>query len=143
MLKLIINFFILTFQYLKINLLKFKNKLFEYNLAFLSLILHKALNIEIPEEPSRVFDVASGVFGLSIICLLSMINLLSTVFILHFKDKYNLELKFKDYPLILKYLKFYEKASYINVIWQTFFIVAILLALIILTYLIMQDILTN
>jgi hypothetical protein len=66
---------------------------------------------------------------MSVICLFSLINLLSTVFILHFKDKYDLELK--------HYIWMFDC---LNVLIQTIFVIAILLALIILNYIVMQSI---
>lgn len=140
MMNLIINLILIISQYLKILLLKLKNKTLEYNLAFLSLILHKVLNIDLPEEPSRVFDLASNVFIIIIICLFSLFNLLSTLFILYYKDRLNLELKFKDYPLILKYIKYYENVSNINIIWQTLLLLIALLSLAGLTLYIMYKI---
>lgn len=127
--------FTIIFQYINIILLKFKNKIEGFNLSFFFLFFNKYFNIDLPEEEIQLFDFSYGIFLVAIVGLFSFISLLIAVLILYFKDKFNLELKFKNYPLIVHIIKYYEKSSYLNIIIQILFVLGALLGIIILTLL--------
>jgi hypothetical protein len=74
------------------------------------------MNINVPENSGPLFNFANATLVLSFIGLISFIALFNTVLILHYKEKLNLTLRFKNYPIILKIINYYEKASYVNII---------------------------
>lgn len=82
------------------------------------LILNKFTNIQVPEESFELFHFALAIFILALATLGSIFNLILTVAILYYKDKYNLELKFKDYPFIVRIIKYYEKISFITIVYE-------------------------
>jgi hypothetical protein len=78
--------------------------------------LNKYFNIQIPEESAAVVQIAFGMFVVNFILLGLMFNIFVAIMTLYYKDKYNLELKFKDYPLLVRIIKYYEKTNYISII---------------------------
>lgn len=110
-----------------------KNFILTQRVAWLPLIiLNKFSNIEIPDDQIQLYYFALGVFIFILGILLTIFNILLTVTLLYYKDKYNLELKFKNYPRIVRVIKYYQKISYLTIALEVFWI--ILFALIICFY---------
>jgi hypothetical protein len=95
------------------------------------LILNHFTNIQVPEENTALFHFALSTLIFSLALFGAIFNLFLTVCVLYYKNKYDLELKFKNYPLIVKIIKFYEKASYVGIIYEVaatlFFVVLLIL----------------
>jgi hypothetical protein len=114
--------FLISLQIFILNLTKGQSKNEFYFCSIPLLFLSKFTDIQVPDELYALFNLALSMLIFSIAILGAMFNLLLTFIILNYKNKYNLELKFKNYPLLVRILKFYEKASYINIIWEICFI---------------------
>lgn len=105
------------------------NKLLNYkenNISFLWVFLAKLQEIQIPNNASSLFYFSYGILLLSAVALISFINLFNTILVLQFKDKLGLEVRFKDYPLILKLINYYEKASFINILIESLIVFLII-----------------
>lgn len=90
------------------------------NYAFiLFFFLNKYFNVPVPDEFFGLFNFALGILTISGLVLGAIFNIYITIIILYYKDKYNLEIKFKNYPLLIRIIKFYEKASYFNIIIES------------------------
>jgi len=98
----------------------------EYNISFLWVFLAKLQEIQIPNNASSLFYFSYGILLLSAVALISFINLFNTILVLQFKDKLGLEVRFKDYPLILKLINYYEKASFINILIESLIVFLII-----------------
>jgi hypothetical protein len=104
-----------------------------YNFSWLPLIiLNRFSNLEIPAEQIQLYYFALGVLIFILGILLTVFNILLTLLLLYYKDKYNLELKFINYPRIVRIIKYYQKLSYLTIALEVFWI--ILFALIIFGY---------
>ena len=93
------------------------NKLFNYNcklltpnkfrLCFLLIPTLKYLDITIPENSEPILQISFSVFILSLVCLLCFLNVIFFLIGILLIQKYNIEVKFKKYPIaksINKYL---------------------------------------
>jgi hypothetical protein len=96
---------------------KFLNK--EYKLSFLWIILAKIQNLHIPDNTTPLFNFSYSVLLFSFVALISFISLFNTILVLQLKDKFDLEAKFKDYPLILKLINYYKRASFYNILIES------------------------
>lgn len=63
------------------------------------------LNLNLGEEASHHFMFISNIFILSIICLLSFINIIGYILSIYLIDKYNIENKYPKLQWIIKYFK--------------------------------------
>ena len=87
-----------------------------WNFSFLFLVLTKYFNIQIPEESAAILQIAFGLLWVCFILLGLMFNIFLAIVSLYYKDKQNLELKFKNYPILIRIIKYYEKTRYISII---------------------------
>lgn len=99
------------------------------NYSFILFFLHNYLDIPVPDEFFALFNFSLGILIFSGLILGAMLNLFITVVVLYYKDKYNLELKYKNYPLLVRIIKFYAKASYINIIFESIVILILVLTI--------------
>jgi hypothetical protein len=101
----------------------------EYNISFLWIFLAKLQEIPVPNNASSLFYFSYGILLLSAVALISFINLFNTILVLQFKDRLGLEVKFKNYPFILKLINYYEKASFINILIESLIVFLIIIFL--------------
>ena len=92
----------------------YKNLIYSKNLklSFIWLLLTKIQNIHVPDDAEPWFKIINGFLILSLVGLISFITLFNTIFILQgrsHKNKLNLEERFKNYPIILRIIHYYEK----------------------------------
>jgi hypothetical protein len=81
------------------------------------LILNYFTDIQLSDEKAALFHFSLSILIFSTALLGIIFNLFLTIGVLYYKNKFDLESKFKDYPFILKIIKFYEKASYVGIIY--------------------------
>jgi hypothetical protein len=104
-----------------------------YNFSWLPLIvLNRFSNLEIPDDQIQLYYFSLGVLIFILGIILTIFNILLTLLLLYYKDKYNLELKFKNYPRIVRIIKYYQKISYLTIALEVFWI--LLFASIIFSY---------
>lgn len=94
---------------------------------FLPFILSK-LDITIPEGSETITKYAFGVFMLSLIALLSFINVLGYFLSLHLVQRYDISNK---YPKFRRIINYYEKSSLLFIFMETLLILVCLLILIV------------
>jgi hypothetical protein len=82
--------------------------------------LNRFSNLEIPAEQIQLYYFALGVLIFILGILLTVFNILLTLLLLYYKDKYNLELKFINYPRIVRIIKYYQKLSYLTIALEVF-----------------------
>lgn len=84
------------------------------------LILNNFIVTPVPEEHFALFHFSLGVLILIVAILGAIFNVLLTIALLYYKDKYNLELKLKNYPRVVRIVKFYQKANYLTIAFEIF-----------------------
>jgi hypothetical protein len=95
----------------------------DWNVSWLPLIiLNNFKDFEIPDEDFTFFYFSLTIWIFIFGDLINLFNILLTLTILYYKNKYNLELKFNNYPLIVRIIKFYEKISYLTIALEVFWI---------------------
>jgi hypothetical protein len=125
---------ILIYIYLILNTVYFKfnqllsNQIFKQ--SWLIFFIQQKLNIEVPVEFQQNFSIHSSFLILNLLLLSSFLNLIFTVAVLYYKNTLKLEIRFKNRPWILKLIKYYEKSSYITIIYEIFLITIILILMI-------------
>jgi len=97
------------------------------NYSFILFFLNKYLNVQVPNEFIGLFNFSLGILIFSGLLIGTYFNLIITFIILYYKDKYELELKFKNYPFLVRIIKFYQKASYANIIYEIILILILIL----------------
>src|SRR5277367_4529325 len=92
-----------------------------YNFSFLPLlILNNYIDTPVPTEHFALFHFSLGVLILIVAIIGAIFNILLTIALLYYKDKYDLELKLQNYPRIVRIIKFYQKASYLTIALEVF-----------------------
>jgi hypothetical protein len=79
-------------------------------------------NIEVPDEYFTLFYFSLGIWIFIVGILVNFFNILLTITILYYKEKYNLELKFQNYPIIVKIIKLYQKVNYLTITLEVIWI---------------------
>lgn len=126
MYKIMFNFFSILFSK---HFSSFKG----YNVSWLPLIiLNNFKDIEVPDEHFTLFYFSLGVWITIVAILVNFYNIILTITILYYKNKYNLELRFQNYPWIVKIIKLYQKVSYLTITLEVIWI--LIFALIIFAY---------
>jgi hypothetical protein len=97
--------------------------------AFILFFLNKYLNVQVPDEVIGLFNFSLGMLMFSGLLIGAVFNLFITLIILYYKDKYELELKFKNYPFLVRIIKFYQKASHANIIYEIIVILILILTI--------------
>jgi hypothetical protein len=95
----------------------------------LFLILNK-LGIHVPAGSEVITQYAFGVLILSLIALLSFINVLGYFLSLHLLQRYEVDTK---YPRLKKFINYFEKSSLLFILMETLFCIGCLLFLIIIS----------
>jgi hypothetical protein len=95
----------------------------------LFLILNK-LGIQVPDGSEVITQYAFGVFILSLIALLSFMNVLGYFLSLHLVQRYEIDTK---YPRLKKIINYFEKSSLLFILMETLFCIVCLLFLIIIS----------
>lgn len=98
--------------------------------SFLLFILNY-FNVNIPEDPTPLEGFSYGVFLLSLVSIISFINILITFFILYKMKDYDYETKFINYPFIIRIIKLYLNVSILTIILECLFCFISLLLLLI------------
>jgi hypothetical protein len=111
--------------------------------SWLIFFIQQKLNIQVAEELQPIFNLSVAFLILNLVLLGAIFNLVCTIIVLYYKNKLELELKFKNRPWILKLIKFYEKTSYAGIIYETILILIIVLLMIGLTTFGIINILNN
>jgi len=124
-----INFLTLLWLYVS-NLIKGQKYKGSAYCSIPLLILNHFTNIQVPDENVALFHFALSTLIFSLAVFGAIFNLLLTVCVLYYKNKYDFESKFQNYPLLVRIIKFYEKASYAGIIYEvvaTLFFVLVLI----------------
>lgn len=116
-----------------LNSLKFLISNNSFKQSWLILLLQQKLNVEVAEELQPVFNLSVAFLILNLVLLGAIFNLVCTIIVLYYKDKLELEIRFQNKPWILKLIKFYEKTSYVSIIYESILILVIILLMIGLT----------
>jgi hypothetical protein len=106
----------------------FSNPVFKQ--SWLIFLIQQKLNIEVPIEFKQMFSMNSSFLILNLLLLSSFLNLIFTVAVLYYKEALKLEIRFNNRPWILKLIKYYEKASYITIIYEIILIIIMLIMMI-------------
>jgi hypothetical protein len=80
-------------------------------LLFSFLPILNLLNISVPENAEPVVNYSFGVLILSLLIFYSILNAFLSLFSLHFLNKYNIDDKLRDYPRLIRIIKYYENSS--------------------------------
>jgi len=109
----------------KLNLLNKNNnhKLHSFAFPFIINLLGKYE----PSDGDPFMVVIFQILIISIICLLSFINVIGYFSAIYLINKYNLEIK---YPRLSKFLKYFERSSFVFIIIEGFICIISLLAII-------------
>jgi hypothetical protein len=70
-------------------------------------------NLSIPENAEPVVNYSFGVLILSLLIFYSILNAFLSIFSLHILNKYDIDEKLRDYPRLIKIIKYYENSSII------------------------------
>lgn len=100
-------------QFKKIKLF-FYNKIvnnIKYKQSSLLLLVLNYLNITIPENAAPLIEFSFGIFLISITCLFSYVNIIFYLVSLILIKNYDIELKFKNYPFLVKIIKYYTNTT--------------------------------
>jgi len=82
-----------------------------YRHSFSFLFILNLLNISVPENAEPIVNYSFGVFSLSLLVFFSILNAFLSLFSLYFLNKYDVNDKLKNYPKLIKIIKYYEKSS--------------------------------
>jgi hypothetical protein len=113
-----------------INLIKLLLSNQAFKQSWLIFFVQQKLNVEVPLEYQQMFNIYSSFLLLNLLLLGAFLNLIFTVIVLYYKDKLTLEIRFKNRPLILKFIMYYEKASYITIIYKIVFMLILIILMI-------------
>jgi hypothetical protein len=100
-----------------------------YRQSFSFFFILSLLNLSIPENAEPVINYSFGVLCLSVLIFSSILNGFLSLLSLYFMIKYNVSENFKNYPRIIKIIKYYEKSSLVFIYIEIF--LALLFTLII------------
>jgi uncharacterized protein Usg len=95
------------------------------------------LGIELPESSETLTNYAFGVFTLSLVALLTFMNVLGYFLSLHLVQRYDISNK---YPKFRRIVNFYEKNSLLFILIETLFCIGCLLFLIITAFIYLKKI---
>lgn len=70
-------------------------------------------NISVPENAEPVVNYSFGLLILSLLIFYSILNAFLSLFSLLVLNKYNVDDKLKNYPRLIKIIKYYENSSII------------------------------
>lgn len=113
------------------------NNNYKHNKSSLYLLLLNWMNIPIPEELNLLFNYAFLSFVILLLVIINLFFLIIYFIIIYTSDIYNLEDKCKNYPKILKLIKFYKTTRKIYVILDIFISLILLISLFIYTLIIL------
>jgi hypothetical protein len=103
-----------------------------YKHSFSLIFVLNLLNISVPENAEPIINYAFGVFSLSLLIFFNILNAFFSLISLYYLSKYDITDKFKDYPILIKFIKYYEKSSlffiFIEIIMALLFILIIILS---------------
>lgn len=99
------------------------------NYSFILFFLNKHLNVQVPDDVAALFNFSLGMLIFSGLLIGAILNIYITVIILYYKDKYELELKFKNYPFLVRIIKFYQKSSYVNIFIESIIVLVCILTI--------------
>lgn len=100
--------------------------------SFLFTFILNKLDLNVTGESSSEAQFAFGILIMSLICLLSFINVTGYLFSFYLLNKYDVDIK---YPKFKKIIHYYEKSSLFFVVLEGIMCVVFLLAIIYLSYL--------
>lgn len=92
-----------------INRKIYKNITYKQN-SLLLLVLNY-FNITIPNNAEPILEFSLGVFLLSLVCFFSFINLIFYLVAIILIKNYDIEKKYKNYPILVKIIKYYTKST--------------------------------
>lgn len=70
-------------------------------------------NVSVPENAEPVINYSFGVLILSLLIFYSILNAFLSLFSLYFLNKYDINAKLRNYPRLIKVIKYYENSSII------------------------------
>ena len=97
-----------------------KNK-YNYKHSFFFGFIFHLLDLKLPENAEPVVNYSFGVLSLSILLLFSIGSAFTNLISIYLILKYDINTKFKDYPKVLKLIKYYEGASLANILFELCF----------------------
>jgi|SRR5579864_520402 len=97
--------------------------------SFSFLFILNLFNISVPDNAEPIINYSFGVFSLSVLIFFSIFNAFLSLFSLYYMSKYNITDKLKNYPKLIKIIKYYEKSSLFYILIEV--IMALLFTLII------------
>jgi len=117
MIKILASFWLFFLNFIKgqLILLEFKSSAYS---SIPLLILNHFTNIQVPENKAAIFHFALSILIFATALFGAIFNLFLTICVLYYKNKYDLESKFSNYPLLVRIIKFYEKASYVSIVYS-------------------------
>ena len=102
-----------------------------YKYSSLLLLILNYLNIDIPSDSEPFLTLCFGVLTLSLVCLLSLINLIFYLMSIILIKSYDIKIKFKNYPFLIKMIKYYINSTIILVFIEGIICIICLLIIII------------
>jgi len=99
--KINLNQFLLLQELMKNN----------YRTLFSFLPILNIFNISVPENAEPVVNYSFGVLILSLLIFYSILNAFLSLFSLHVLNKYNVDEKLKNYPRLIRIIKYYKNSS--------------------------------
>jgi hypothetical protein len=90
------------------------NSKYSENSFFLAAVL-SFLNINIPENSPPFLEFSFAIFTISIIALFCFMNTVFYLTALLLVSKYDIEVIFSEYPKLIKYIKYFSKATYLYI----------------------------
>lgn len=88
---------------------------YNYKQSFFFGFIFNLLDLKLPENAEPIVNYSFGVLILSIIILFNIINAFTNLISLYLLNKYDVNNKFKNYPLLIKIIKFFEGGSLVNI----------------------------
>lgn len=87
----------------------------KYKQSFSFIFILNYLGVSVPEEATPLINFSFGVFILALLTLFCYLNALISLLSLYILSKYNVDEKFKNYPRIIKIIKYYENTSLFSI----------------------------
>jgi hypothetical protein len=84
-----------------------------YKTLFSFLPILNIFNMSVPENAEPVVNYSFGVLILSVLICYSLLYAFLSLFSLYVLKKYNIDEKLRDYPRLIKIIKYYENSSII------------------------------
>ena len=97
----------------------------------------QVLDIKVPEGGEIIVDLSFGVFTLSLVALLSFLNVLGYFLSMHLVQRYDISQK---YPKLKKIVNYYEKSSLFFILIETLFCLGCLSFLVLSSFILLKNI---